>query len=211
MVRMEQRKSWAIYPRVCPRPFPYCGRTPGTFAWRLTKASRERGIRAAVDTGGPQCVWSPPMSFRASRFLVLSGFALFGLSSLPCRGEARLSLWPAGAIASGKESEGDPAVPTVDVHLPEPGKATSSAVVVLPGGGYGGISMDFEAVHAARGAMGPLPLCEVLHRCQPHRADGIFRRRASGVHGEHACRDEAVRAEAYERLQRWLARNGWLR
>jgi acetyl esterase/lipase len=38
----------------------------------------------------------------------------------------------------------------VDVHLPEPGKATGSGVVVLPGGGYGGVSMDFEAVHAAK-------------------------------------------------------------
>jgi acetyl esterase/lipase len=59
-------------------------------------------------------------------------------------------LWPEGSIAAGKESEGDPAVPTMDVHLPDPGKATGSAVVVLPGGGYGGISMDFEAVHAAQ-------------------------------------------------------------
>lgn len=74
----------------------------------------------------------------------------FGFSSLPCQGQARLPVWPEGSIAAGKESEGDPAVPTVDVHLPEPGKATGSGVIVLPGGGYGGISMDFEAVHAVR-------------------------------------------------------------
>jgi acetyl esterase/lipase len=59
-------------------------------------------------------------------------------------------LWPEGSIAAGKESESDPAVPTLDVHLPEPGKATGSGVVVLPGGGYGGVSMDFEGVHSAK-------------------------------------------------------------
>ncbi|MEY3896402.1 MAG: Acetylxylan esterase precursor [Verrucomicrobiota bacterium] len=96
------------------------------------------------------------MAIRFSRFLVVSAVALLGL---PCDGQGqteglpapvRLPLWPQGSVAEGRESEGDPAVPTVDVHLPEPGKATGSAVVVLPGGGYGGISMDFEAVHAAR-------------------------------------------------------------
>jgi dipeptidyl aminopeptidase/acylaminoacyl peptidase len=30
-------------------------------------------------------------------------------------------------------------------------------------------------------------------------------------HGEHAFRDEAVRAEFYQVLQRWLARSAWLR
>ncbi len=99
------------------------------------------------------------MALRDSRFLVVSALVLLGLSLLPCAGQrgaeevstrVRLPLWPEGSIAGGKESEGDPAVPTVDVHLPEPGKATGSAVVVLPGGGYGGISMDFEAVHAAQ-------------------------------------------------------------
>jgi len=28
--------------------------------------------------------------------------------------------------------------------------------------------------------------------------------------GEHAFRDEAIRGEAYEYLQHWLNRNGWL-
>lgn len=62
----------------------------------------------------------------------------------------RLPLWPEGSISAGKESESDPAVPTVDIHLPDPGKATGTGVVVLPGGGYGGVSMDFEAVHSAK-------------------------------------------------------------
>lgn len=96
------------------------------------------------------------MVIRYSRFLVMAAFALLGLSCVG-QGQAeglpapvRLPLWPEGSIVAGKESEGDPAIPTVDIHLPAPGKATGTGVVVLPGGGYGGISMDFEAVHAAR-------------------------------------------------------------
>lgn len=94
------------------------------------------------------------MAICSSRFLVVSALTHLLLSfNCPAQDPAariRLPLWPEGSIVAGKESEGDPAVPTVDVHLPEPGKATGSGVVVLPGGGYGGISMDFEAVHAAR-------------------------------------------------------------
>jgi hypothetical protein len=90
----------------------------------------------------------------SSRLLVVSALTHLLLSfTSPAQepgARTRLPLWPEGSIAAGKESEGDPAVPTVDVHLPAPGKATGSAVVVLPGGGYGGISMDFEAVHAAQ-------------------------------------------------------------
>jgi acetyl esterase/lipase len=94
------------------------------------------------------------MALLSPRFLVVSALTHL-LLSFTCPAQdasarVRLPLWPEGSIAAGKESEGDPAVPTVDVHLPEPGKATGSAVVVLPGGGYGGISMDFEAVHVTR-------------------------------------------------------------
>jgi acetyl esterase/lipase len=94
------------------------------------------------------------MALYYPRFLAVSALAHLFLSfTCPAQDAAarvRLPLWPEGSIAAGKESEGDPAVPTVDVHLPDPGKATGSGVVVLPGGGYGGISMDFEAVHVAR-------------------------------------------------------------
>ncbi len=62
----------------------------------------------------------------------------------------RLPLWPENSIPAGKETEGDPAIPTVDVHLPAPGTANGTAVVVLPGGGYGGVSMDFEGVNASK-------------------------------------------------------------
>lgn len=96
---------------------------------------------------------------RLSRLLLVFPISLLGMSfsADPAQGEnaglpavVRLPLWPEGSIPTAKETEGDPAVPTIDVHLPDPAKATGSAVVVLPGGGYGGVSMDFEAVHSAK-------------------------------------------------------------
>ena len=91
---------------------------------------------------------------------VLAGMmGLFGLTAVLCgkdhaagppAGVMRLPLWPAGVVAEGVETESDPAVPTVDVHLPPAGTATGAGVVVLPGGGYGGVSMDFEAVESSK-------------------------------------------------------------
>lgn len=49
-----------------------------------------------------------------------------------------LPLWPAGAPgALGKE---DKDTPTLTPYLPEPAKATGAAMVVCPGGGYGGLA-----------------------------------------------------------------------
>ncbi len=49
-----------------------------------------------------------------------------------------LPLWPGGAPgALGKE---DKDTPTITPYLPEAGKATGAAIVVCPGGGYGGLA-----------------------------------------------------------------------
>jgi len=40
--------------------------------------------------------------------------------------------------------------PTLTVHLPEPEKATGAAVVICPGGGYGGLAIDKEGHDVAR-------------------------------------------------------------
>jgi acetyl esterase/lipase len=49
-----------------------------------------------------------------------------------------LSLWPEGAPgALGKESKD---IPTITAYLPKPELATGAAVVILPGGGYGGLA-----------------------------------------------------------------------
>ncbi len=58
-----------------------------------------------------------------------------------------LPLWPDGAPgALGKEPED---IPTLTVFLPAPEKATGAAMVICPGGGYGGLA-DHEGSHYAR-------------------------------------------------------------
>ena len=56
-------------------------------------------------------------------------------------------LWPDGAPgALGKE---DKDIPTLMVYLPSPEKASGAAMVICPGGGYGGLA-DHEGSHYAR-------------------------------------------------------------
>jgi acetyl esterase/lipase len=57
-------------------------------------------------------------------------------------------LWPDGApLATGKAAAD---VPTVTVYLPPADKATGAAVVICPGGGYGGLAMNHEGHDVAR-------------------------------------------------------------
>ncbi|MCX7886893.1 MAG: alpha/beta hydrolase [Verrucomicrobiae bacterium] len=53
------------------------------------------------------------------------------------------------AVAAGEDKENDPTVPTVDVYLPAKEKACGTAVVVLPGGGYGTLALDHEGKQIA--------------------------------------------------------------
>lgn len=56
-------------------------------------------------------------------------------------------LWPDGAPgALGKEAKD---IPTLTVFLPSPEKATGAAIVICPGGGYGGLA-DHEGSQYAR-------------------------------------------------------------
>ena len=56
-------------------------------------------------------------------------------------------LWPEGAPgALGKE---DKDIPTLTPYLPDPAKATGAAIVICPGGGYGGLA-PHEGGHYAR-------------------------------------------------------------
>lgn len=59
-----------------------------------------------------------------------------------------VKLWPGGAPGAKGE---DPAkdVPTLSVFLPPASSATGSAVVVCPGGGYGGLAIDHEGREVA--------------------------------------------------------------
>lgn len=75
----------------------------------------------------------------------------FILACLPAAALAQSApsfpLWPDGAPgALGKE---DKDIPTLTPFLPSPEQATGAAIVICPGGGYGGLA-DHEGSHYAR-------------------------------------------------------------
>jgi acetyl esterase/lipase len=84
------------------------------------------------------------------------GIIIAGASALaaPARGEGLdsaseiVKLWPNGAPdAKGTDPAKD--VPTLSVFLPKPDAATGAAVVVCPGGGYGGLAVEHEGKEVA--------------------------------------------------------------
>lgn len=63
--------------------------------------------------------------------IALAGsFSLFGQTAFP--------LWPDGAPGAVGQEEKD--IPTLTPYLPAPDKATGAAIVICPGGGYGGLA-----------------------------------------------------------------------
>jgi acetyl esterase/lipase len=65
--------------------------------------------------------------------------ALMAAATLHGQQNAVLPLWPAGKVP-GALGDGTNDVPTLTVYLPEAGKANGSAMVICPGGGYGGLA-----------------------------------------------------------------------
>jgi acetyl esterase/lipase len=57
-------------------------------------------------------------------------------------------LWPAGAPGAHGETDNDK--PTITVFLPPAEKATGAAVVICPGGGYGGLAFGYEGIDVAK-------------------------------------------------------------
>ena len=57
-------------------------------------------------------------------------------------------LWPEGAPGAKSDTPADK--PTLTVWLAEPEKAAGTAVVVCPGGGYGGLAVDHEGKQIAQ-------------------------------------------------------------
>lgn len=75
---------------------------------------------------------------------VLSGVAVRAAAAEP-----KLELlWPAGAPGAKGDQPADK--PTLTIYLPEKAKATGAAVVICPGGGYGGVAMDHEGHQVAQ-------------------------------------------------------------
>jgi acetyl esterase/lipase len=90
--------------------------------------------------------------------IVLVALALLTVAHLPSvrpaggdkqgDGPKTLPLWPDGAPGAVGKEAGD--IPTVTVYLPPADKATGAAVVICPGGGYGGLAMDHEGHQVAK-------------------------------------------------------------
>jgi len=76
---------------------------------------------------------------------------LVALVLAPLARAERVKLLPAGdpSIIAGADTDSDPTEPTVDIYLAPKDKATGTAVVVLPGGGYGHLAMDHEGKQIA--------------------------------------------------------------
>jgi acetyl esterase/lipase len=61
------------------------------------------------------------------------------------RAESKVELlWPQGAPDAKGQSDNDK--PTLAISLPPADKANGAAVVVCPGGGYGGLAMSYEGI-----------------------------------------------------------------
>ena len=77
------------------------------------------------------------------------GFALMLLASAAVAAEpAAELLWPGGAPLLDANRPGT--APTITVHMPEAGKSNGAAVVICPGGGYGGVVMSYEGHDVAK-------------------------------------------------------------
>jgi acetyl esterase/lipase len=57
-------------------------------------------------------------------------------------------LWPDGAPGALGKEEAD--IPALTIYLPAAPQATGAAIVVCPGGGYGGLAIDHEGHQVAR-------------------------------------------------------------
>jgi len=78
-------------------------------------------------------------------FVLLASFGCFTLAQ--AQPSNSFPLWPDGA--PGALGKADKDIPTLTAYLPEPASATGAAVVICPGGGYGGLA-NHEGEHYAR-------------------------------------------------------------
>jgi len=77
--------------------------------------------------------------------LVVTAAAIFftlAQSAARAQAQPEFRLWSGDAPGAHGHSPDD--IPTLTPYLPDPAKATGAAVLVLPGGGYSGLSMDHE-------------------------------------------------------------------
>lgn len=84
-------------------------------------------------------------------FTVLALSAVAVSPNFQLTGEKQL-LWPEGA--PGATGTGQGHEPSLTIYLPEAAKATGTAIVVCPGGGYGGLAIDHEGEQVAQWLIG---------------------------------------------------------
>ncbi|HEY4328852.1 MAG TPA: alpha/beta hydrolase [Phycisphaerae bacterium] len=66
-------------------------------------------------------------------------------------GVPRMKLWKVTpGVVAGADADANPTEPTIDVYLPPPEKATGTAVMIFPGGGYTNLSMTNEGSDEAK-------------------------------------------------------------
>lgn len=105
----------------------------------------ERGMRwlqLPVETGRSRF----SLHFAAILSLIVS-LGSVAVVQLEAAGPEPIRLWPDGA--PGQMGQGERDIPLVRIVKPV-GAATGTAVVVLPGGGYGGLAMDHEGQQIAQ-------------------------------------------------------------
>jgi len=77
-----------------------------------------------------------------SRFAAVGVMAAVVFATVPGRAAEGIRLWEGPAPLAQGETEKD--IPTLTIYRPEAGKANGCAMVVCPGGGYGGLAVDHE-------------------------------------------------------------------
>lgn len=92
-------------------------------------------INAAAQADDPSYLFPPKMQ----------SFPLYGEAAIP-------NSKPAPNTETGAETGWlvNVSMPSIDVYLPAKVKATGASVVIFPGGGYRGLSFDYEGIQQAR-------------------------------------------------------------
>lgn len=81
------------------------------------------------------------------RLLMFASF-LFASTASAQTGPETIMLWPDGAPDAVGQQEADQ--PALTIYLPPEEKATGTAIVICPGGGYGHLAMDHEGHQVAK-------------------------------------------------------------
>lgn len=101
-----------------------------------------------------------PLRSRLAPLLILASLSPL----LPARAAEVPSfpVWPEGKVAHFQE--GNPApVPKIDFYAPDPAQKNGCAIVVCPGGGYGGLALDHEGRQIGQWLSGLGVTAYVLH------------------------------------------------